>query len=963
MIFQILDILVRFQTSSELRTFIRLIGRNEQGERVCADIYGIPWYVFVDRWEDHWTGLLDDRMVRSASRGRGQCKCISCKGVKMGRNQPCKQVQMRLLDKVIEKVEPVQKKSFCGYSPVPRTYYKITLTQSFLMRPITWSAESMLEDENLQWFETDISPEIRFCTDYNITPSGWVKIQGDEIRTELRVAHHYKVDLKRDQRIIPLDISKNSAIVTLAWDIECTCMTGEERFPIASEDPVITIGCVRSVYGKPELTTKTVFQLDTCDAIEGTKVVACATEESLLEKFCEYFVETGPDIFSGYNSDAFDFVYVFERMERLKLKHMKFISIEPRTQVFFKKGTSQSAQSGARETIKIFIPGTVAFDLLPICRMGYKLRSYTLNNVAKHFLKDQEKDEMRYQDLPVFQKKDSKHRQLIARYCIQDVVLVQLLCDKLQLLTNALAMSQVCGVSLNAVISRGQSHKTKTMILKETFTKGFIFPVFPKDPATGYTVCRWHNGVVNAQAFETGKGKASFKGATVLNAMAGFYKDPVVVLDFASLYPSVMRSFNLSQDQMVQSYKQAAKMGLKKEEINESPNGFLFCNKSPGILPTILERLLVQRKAAKKRMKDAPNDFEKAVYDGQQLALKVGMNSIYGWCGASFGAVPAPNIASSVTAYGRQMIDSTAAWAEREYPGTKIIYGDTDSVFVLFPPVPGETPLEARERAWAMAGDMEERINKDGTFKSPNFLEREKAYSPFYLLSKKRYAGMKYVDDMTKGKQDFTGLEIVRRDNCKLLKHTQEQFFEQLLQNISPNGAAKSLLNNIKELMTGKVPLDMLTISKKLAKAKYAGNQVHVSLNERIRERTPALAYSVGSRIPYVVIAGHGQLYERGEDVQFVKDNFLAIDYQYYLAKQLVQPMTRLLEPLFGRKHTKLFFERAQNGAIHSHFKSNKEDWIPPLLGDEVEEPKKKKRKKPPQKNNLTNYFSKKSKQ
>ena len=69
--------------------------------------------------------------------------------------------------------------------------------------------------------------------------------------------------------------------------------------------------------------------------------------------------------------------------------------------------------------------------------------------------------------------------------------------------------------------------------------------------------------------------------------------------------------------------------------------------------------------------------------------------------------------------------------------------------------------------------------------------------------------------------------------------------------------------------------------------------------------------------------------------------------------------MTRLLEPLFGRKNTQVFFERAQNGAIHTHFESDKQDWIPPLLGDKVEKPKTKKRKPPPQKNSMMNYFKK----
>jgi len=674
--FQILDILVRYQTYGKLRTYIRLIGRNAEGERVCADVYGVPWYVFVNQWNDGWTHELNQRMMGALTRFK-KCKCLTCAGVKTGRNEPCKNIQKSMLDAVITKTESVWKKTFCGYSPDPQIFHKIFVSHPFFMRPITWTAESMLESEFLQFYESDISPEVRFCTDYNITPCGWVEVNGEEVSmSNIRVSHHIKVDLERGQTIVPFECMENSPIVTLAYDIECCPMDGSERFPTASKDPVITIGCVRSVYGKPELTEKVVFQLDKTDDIEGTRVVSCPNEQSLLIQFCEYFTQVGPDIFSGYNSDLFDFIYVYERMERLKLKHMKYISAEPRTPVFFKKGSFASAQSGARETIQIMIPGTVCFDLLPLCRMGYKLRSYTLNNVAKHFLDDQEKDSMDYKDLPIFQKKDSHHRQLIARYCIQDVVLVQLLTDKLQLLTNAIAMAQVCGVSLNDIITRGQSHKTKSMILRETAARGYIFPVFKRDQATGHTMCFWHNKVVNSQQMETGNSGKGFKGATVLQAKAGLYKDPVVVLDFASLYPSVMRAYNLSQDTMVQSYEQAAKMGLQKEDVNESPNGFLFANKEEGILPIILARLLGERKKAKKRMKEADNDFDKAVWNGQQLALKVACNSVYGYCGASFASIPCPNIASAVTSYGRQMIDDTAAWAEREYPGTVTVYGE-----------------------------------------------------------------------------------------------------------------------------------------------------------------------------------------------------------------------------------------------------------------------------------------------
>ena len=122
--FQILDIFVRYQTRGELRTFIRLIGRNEQGERVCVDVNGLPWYVYVDRWNSAWSDEINKRMVGAVKRFR-QCKCIVCAGVKTGRNEPCKNDQKGLLDTVIIKHEPVLKKSFCGYSPAPKMYQKL----------------------------------------------------------------------------------------------------------------------------------------------------------------------------------------------------------------------------------------------------------------------------------------------------------------------------------------------------------------------------------------------------------------------------------------------------------------------------------------------------------------------------------------------------------------------------------------------------------------------------------------------------------------------------------------------------------------------------------------------------------------------------------------------------------------------------------------------------------------------
>ena len=131
--FQILDIRTRYQEYPSLRTFIRLIGRNSAGERVVADVFGVPWYVYVDQWEHpSWTFDVNDKMAKSLEYAK-KCKCVKCAGAKEGRNEPCKFKQKALLDTFIIDVETVRKKSFVGYSPSPRPFYKLVLSQAFLM--------------------------------------------------------------------------------------------------------------------------------------------------------------------------------------------------------------------------------------------------------------------------------------------------------------------------------------------------------------------------------------------------------------------------------------------------------------------------------------------------------------------------------------------------------------------------------------------------------------------------------------------------------------------------------------------------------------------------------------------------------------------------------------------------------------------------------------------------------------
>ena len=170
-------------------------------------------------------------------------------------------------------------------------------------------------------------------------------------------------------------------------------------------------------------------------------------------------------------------------------------------------------------------------------------------------------------------------------------------------------------------------------------------------------------------------------------------------------------------------------------------------------------------------MKKATDPFQKAVLNGRQLALKISAYSVYGITGATVGKRPCLQIASSVTSYGRQMIEKTREELEKKYTvengyshDAKVIYGDTDSVMVKFGP---------KHLATAMKLGQEAADYVSSKFVSPIKLEFEKVYFPYLLINKKRYAGLYWTNTEKHDKMDSKGTETVRRDNCRLVQRVQ----------------------------------------------------------------------------------------------------------------------------------------------------------------------------------------------
>jgi DNA polymerase delta subunit 1 len=290
------------------------------------------------------------------------------------------------------------------------------------------------------------------------------------------------------------------------------------------------------------------------------------------------------------------------------------------------------------------------------------------------------------------------------------------------------------------------------------------------------------------------------------------------------------------------------------------------------------------------------------VYDGRQLALKVSANSVYGFTGAQVGQLPCLEISSTVTAYGRQMIESTKQQVEEQYNtrhgyeyDAQVVYGDTDSVMIKF----GTPDLAESMRLGLEAA---ERIT--ATFLKPIKLEFEKCYFPFLLMNKKRYAALLWTKPDKHDYMDCKGIETVRRDNCQLVKDVVDTSLRAILIHKNPDTAIAYVKNQISQLLMNEMDMSKLVITKALTKTSdqyAAGNkQAHVELAARIKKRDPGLAPNVGDRIPYVMIkaASGAKAWEKAEDPVYVLDNNLPLDTEWYLEHQLSEPIKRLFEPI-----------------------------------------------------------------
>ena len=404
------------------------------------------------------------------------------------------------------------------------------------------------------------------------------------------------------------------------------------------------------------------------------------------------------------------------------------------------------------------------------------------------------------------------------------------------------------------------------------------------------------------------KDQTGYEGATVLEAQSGAYYTPITALDFEGLYPSIMMAHNLCYSSLVLDPKYDNLPGVEYERFGRH----VFAQGVPSVLPNILSELKQFRKQAKKDMA-ASTGAAKRMFNGKQLAYKISMNSVYGFTGASVGMLPCVAIASTVTMKGRNMIDETKNYVEEHFPGSKVRYGDTDSVMVEFD-VGGRTGMEAIEYSWQLGEQAAEACN--ALFKKPNNLELEKVYCPYFLYSKKRYAAKLWTKDkagqMNMDYIDVKGLQLVRRDNTPHVREVCKELLDVVLESSDPVAPKALARKRAVELLEGEVPHEKLVLSQQLGDSYKSSNLSHVRVRDKMRERQPGSEPQSGDRVPYLLLDTgdpRAKAFEKAEDPKYTLDRGLKVDYVYYFKNKFLNPVCDLLEPLFTDPKVEIFGE------------------------------------------------------
>jgi DNA polymerase-2 len=659
-----------------------------------------------------------------------------------------------------------------------------------------------IENMGIKTFESDVDPSRRFLMEKFIN----AQLQVEGICEKKRNFYSFSNPI-----IEPCDVTPTLLIASI--DIE-TGIQNTQLYSIAVH-----------LSGKTEEKKVLIVSEDKVELPDYVRTFR--DEKELLQNFLKWFQEKDPDIIIGWHVIGFDLMFLENKCRELMIP-FNIARANGRVSLRQRKPRGYFA----------FVTGRVIIDGPVSLRSSFfTFEDYRLETVAQEFLAEGKTitpDQDKVEEIERLFKEDKAS---LAEYNLKDAELVTNIFTKAGLIELSIRRSQLSGLLMDEL---------------GMMTTAFDHFYLPKLHRAGYVAG-------NVKDLDTSEHAA---GGYVMDPIPGIYDD-VVVLDFKSLYPSIIQTFKIDP------YS-----NLKSDiDTIESLNGYKFSS-TQHFLPEFIDQLIEQRNIAKKKDKQLSQ------------AIKILMNSFYGVMG-SFGCrFYHPNLPTAITGTGHHLLLGSKEFLAKK--GYEVIYGDTDSLFIKLKEGEGEN---AKANGNRIANDLNkywsEKISNDYGLKSYLEIEFEKYYRKFILTpargseagAKKRYAGM--LVENGEDKLEFVGMEFVRSDWTRLAKEFQVELYKRIFNNEEIENWLREIVKKIK---AGEYD-DKLVYRKRLRKDldEYTKNvPQHVRAARLLPETSGTVYYVITKRGPIPVELKHTD-----------------IDYDHYIEKQ-IKPITDSVLILLG---------------------------------------------------------------
>lgn len=575
---------------------------------------------------------------------------------------------------------------------------------------------------------------------------------------------------------------------------------------------------------------------------------------------------------------------------------------------------------GRTQQSGIHVTGRIVLNLWRIMRSEVKLTMYTLASVTNSVLRRRfpqfAPDTLTrwYRGTPPQRDLVLRHTEARARLCLR-------LMQEIDMVNRTSELARLFGIDFFSVLSRGSQFRVESLMIRLSRPRNYV------------AVSPSKQQVANQRAIEC--------LPLVDEPESKLYSDPVIVLDFQSLYPSMIIAYNLCFSTCLGRIETTPKrlgvldryeippgtlselVSSEDDALSVSPNQVMFVKPSvrPGVLPRMLREILETRVMVKQAMKGAKSK-NKDLYgllNARQFGLKMIANVTYGYTSASFsGRMPCSDIADSIVQYGRRTLER-AIDAVHDNPewNARVVYGDTDSMFVL-------CKGASKERAFQIGKEIAERVTALNP--PPVKLQFEKVFFPCVLLSKKRYVGYAYESlDQKTPVFDAKGIETIRRDACPAVSKMVEKTLRVLFASKDVSAIKTHVVNQFDKMLSGRIHLQDFVFCKEVRMGTYSAN--HGSLPpaamiaKRMQAADPRCEALYSERIPFIVLynaAAPGpkpRLIDRVFHPDVVlrpppgqHQQHLKLDCEYYIIKQIIPALKRILS-LIGADVDSWYFE------------------------------------------------------